>query len=170
MTRQRLSWQKSMSKSGIDTRSGVQEIGSSACAAGSRSVMPSEIGDQRAGTHNRGWDRPGRRSSAPMMGAPQGSREAHLDDVGPDLQGAHRTRTLGSRTRDQGRAAPGEFPAPSPPVAEMASRVTPSGSETAAGSSLPSVISRLQRRAILRPSYRALPADRQTIRPSRPTT
>jgi hypothetical protein len=42
ITFQRLSWQKSMSKSGIDTRSGFRKRSkSSAYGIGSRSVMPS---------------------------------------------------------------------------------------------------------------------------------
>ena len=50
MTSSRRSWQKSMSKSGIDTRSGLRKrSNSSENRSGSTSVMVGRIGDQRAG-------------------------------------------------------------------------------------------------------------------------
>ena len=50
MTRSRPSMQKSTSKSGIETRSGFRKRSNSrSCSSGSRSVMPSAVGHQRAG-------------------------------------------------------------------------------------------------------------------------
>ena len=84
MTRSRPSMQKSMSKSGIDTRSGLRNRSNSrSYFSGSMSVMPQAVGDQRSGARTAARSHRhaiGARPADEVRDDQEVAREAHLAD------------------------------------------------------------------------------------------
>ena len=176
MTSSRRSWQKSMSKSGIETRSGLRKrSNSSEKRSGSMSVMVSRIGDQRAGARTAaGPDRDALRLRPfDEVGDDQEvAGEFHLlDDAELEFQPlAVLLHRVARRQAVRGRAASPVlhapvWQAPAPPPSPPRRRRRHRRRRSAAGSGCGSWDSRSSA-ARSRPCCRPLPADRQTAPPS----